>query len=292
MGALQTASANVADDLNANYNKLVDNCGSADHPAYECSGNMVRLTSASTKYNVWDPSPTSARMNAVSFTYLRHDIKVVLGFGEKLSGIIYYPSLQTPDAAENAEVTCAFPMDGWTGGRPDGCGRPDNKKTCQDQGIYTADGWYQDLMSRSLSNNDRYVYQCGFGMTAKGQNIAQVFNENLKVINQHFGETLLNSDGKPFINPVSEYNEIIVKPLPFDAKNLIINPEKLPIQAFFYQNATGLTEAQNYQQDYYNTTDKIVPIVYMNITDLNNISFEYKTTDQVDLKKKVISLKN
>lgn len=44
--------ANVADDLTANYNNIVNNCGSAGRPAFLCSGAMIRVTSPSIKYQV------------------------------------------------------------------------------------------------------------------------------------------------------------------------------------------------------------------------------------------------
>lgn len=278
----QEAKANVADDLNANYNKIVENCGSSDKPAYECSGNLVRLTSKN-QYNAWDPSPASTTNKAVSFTYLRHDIKVELGYGKLLSGMIYYPPMMTPNETESAEVTCAFPMDGFTGRRPDGCKRSDNKKNCQDLGIHTADDWYKDFMSRPLDYRSRYVNQCGFAMTATGQNIAQDFNENLKTINNIFGKDMPDTNNAVFGYPISEYNEIIIKTFPFNTSYQIINPEKLPIQAFFYtikNGVSGLSAAQYYQQQYYQKAHVFVPIVKVNNDDVANISFSYNPDDR------------
>ncbi|OUI77827.1 hypothetical protein HK18_01025 [Commensalibacter intestini] len=278
----QEAKANVADDLNTNYNKIVTNCGSSDQPAYECSGNLVRLTSVS-QYNAWDPNPHSVALQSVSFTYLRHDIKVELGYNKLLSGIIYYPPMITPADKEVAQIKCAFPMDGWSSSRSDGCKRPIDNKTCQDLGIHTAEGWYQDFMSRPIADSNRYVNQCGFSMTIKGENIAQDFNENLKIINNIFDETMLGADGQLPSYRINGYNEITIKPFPSNDQSQIINPEKLPIQAFFYVSKdgnSGLADARYYQQQYYQKAHIIVPIVKVNENDPANISFSYNPEDR------------
>lgn len=281
LGAAQTSSANVADDLNTNYNKIVNNCGSENNPAYECSGNLIRLTGEAVGYHVWDPSPTSRKTGIVSFTYLRHDIKVDLRFGTYLSGIIYYPTMLRPDWTDKAEVTCAFPIDGFTASRPDGCGRPDDRKTCQDLNIHTASSWYQDFMSRSTEGNGRYFFQCGFAMTANQQNTARDFNENLKLIKQLYDGNMYDTNGNWWA--MNKYNEVTIKTWPYNANNQIINPQKLPIQAFFYtvkNGNSGLTNAQSYQKDYYKTTHIIVPIVKVNNDDVANTSFSYNPEDQ------------
>lgn len=265
------ARANVADDLNANYNKIVDNCGSVNRPAFLCSGNLIRFTSTSKSYHTWDPSPNSIRMGAVSFMYLRKDISVKLVFEGQTSGIIYYPSMLKPSWKGRAEISCAFPTDGWTGGRPDGCGRIDNNQRCQDMGIYTAADWYKNYKSMSDVNGYRSQYQCSFDMRVGVQNTAAVFNENLKA-------THMNP------NSFYDYNEIIIKAWPTNTQGQITNPEQLPIQAFFYTiqgTNSGLVDAQYFQQDYYNVTGIWVPIVKADANDPNNIYFGYSAKEQV-----------
>ncbi|CAI3956151.1 unnamed protein product [Commensalibacter communis] len=277
LGAAHTALANVADDLNANYNKIVNDCGDDNKPAYECSGNIIRFTSASPSYHAWDPSPNALRMQAFSNMYLRKDVSVKLDFEGKLSGIIYYPNMLQPSGKDKSIVSCAFPTDGWTGGRPDGCGRIDNNKRCQDMGIYTAREWYDNFMSLTdptLSVEDkayRLQYQCSFDMRDGVQNTAVAFSENLKAAN---------------MNPHAfySYNELVLKTWSMNEKQITANPERLPIQAFFYKingNHNGLVEAQYYQQDYFNTTGLFVPIVKSNLDDPTNVSFSYKADDQL-----------
>ncbi|CAI3952536.1 unnamed protein product [Commensalibacter communis] len=272
--AAQNASANIADDLNVNYNKIVEDCGTANRPAFLCSGSLIRFTSTNKKYHTWDPSPYSIGTGGVSFMYIRKDIPVQLFFQGKTSGILYYPSMLKPSSKGRAEVACAFPTDAWTGGRSNsGCGRPDNNNMCQDMGINTEDAWYKDFMSRPYNPPDvstRLQYQCAFDMRIGVQNTAAAFNENLKAIKMHtdigYG-----------------YNEIMIKTPPTDGGGHVISPEKLPIQAFFYTvqyGRSGLEDAQYFQRDFYNVTARVVPIVKVNIDDPQNISFSYNEEDR------------
>lgn len=270
----------IADELNANYNKVIDSCGSANNPSYQCSGILLRQTSDSSAYHVWDPSSKSIQYKGVSFSYLRKDIKIrSLMQTARNSGFIYYPTQQAPQTVTSEGISCAFPGVAMSDMRPDGrCGSstvyPTSSGECQQQGITTADAWYKHFSEPGV---DPYSHQCGFNVSNAQYNTVEAFNEFIKAHNIAYANSTAFGNG---------IDEVIVRTQDTDASGKSINPEKLPLQAFFYNNAKGLTEAQNYQQDYYNVTGRIVPVVYMNTTDFNNISFEYKTTDQVDLKKK------
>lgn len=276
---LSEAKANVADDLNANYNKIINNCGGTDKPSYECSGNIIRLTTRST-YHVWDPSPTSIKTGGVSFTYLRKDIKVNIFFQSRTSGILYYPSMLKPSSKKKAEVKCSFPTDGFTSnGRADGCGATpgfSGSGPCQDQGIYTADSWYTHFMSVIQNSNIPYQHQCSFTMSSGTPNTAAIFDENLNAIRKVYR---MDNDG---LNHAS-YNELLVKTWPTDTSGKIANAEQLPIQAFFYmvrEKNSGLEDARYYQQDYFKQTGILVPVVQVNAQDPANISFSYQDADQ------------
>lgn len=158
----EKASANVAYDLNTNYNKIVENCGSATRPAFLCSGNLIRFTSTSRNYHTWDPSPTSIQTGGVSFTYIRQDINVNVIFRDKTSGIIDYPSMLKPYWKGRAEVICIFPTDGWTSnGREGGCGASVNfpdSKSCQEQGIETVDA-NKKMLIQSNYQYKRFLYR-------------------------------------------------------------------------------------------------------------------------------------
>lgn len=253
------ARANTADDLNANYNKIVDNCGSSKRPAFLCSGNLIRFTGYSKAYHAWDPSPASIQRQGVSFTFVREGINARLGFGGKSSGIIYYPNMQAPAGKNKPEITCAFPTDAWTDGRWDSCGRPDSNRRCQNvfagfNPVTTAELWYENYMSLGGDENHKQQYQCAFDMSigsldlyAQPANTADLFNQNLRAIQM-------------YPNIGSGYNEIIIKPLT-DAKSM-------PIQAFFYLNNgnNGANEAYNMQWDYYEETGIMIPVVIISNT--------------------------
>ncbi|CAI3932216.1 hypothetical protein [Commensalibacter papalotli (ex Botero et al. 2024)] len=249
------ARASTADDLNANYSKIVNNCGSSKRPAFLCSGVMIRFTGYSNDYNAWDPSPASIKRQGVSFTYIRKDIPARLGFGGKLSGVIYYPNMLAPLDKVKPEITCAFPTDAWTDGRGDSCGRPDSNRRCQNvfagfNPVTTAELWYQNYMSLGGDENHKQQYQCAFDMSigsldlyAQPANTADLFNQNLRAIQM-------------YPNIGSGYNEIIVKPLT-DAKSM-------PIQAFFYLTENmqkGGAEAFNMRDSYYYKTGIYLPVV-------------------------------
>lgn len=271
--------ANVADALTTNYNKVVDDCGSSTRPAFLCSGNIIRFTSASKDYHNWDPSSNSISKGGVSFTYIRRDINVNLTFQGKTSGLIYTPSMTKYYWKGRAEVMCSFPTDGWTGSRANGmCGAtseyPDVSRKCQDQGIYTASDWLNHFKQAPSNTTDKNVFQysCGFDTSIGTANSAKIFNESLSAERQIYKDS-------EFYN----YNEIIIKLWPLNSDKQINSPEQLPIQAFFYtilNGKSGLDDARYYQQDYYYVTGIWIPIVYVDASMSNNIQFFYNTIDQ------------
>lgn len=272
---LEKASAHVGDDLNANYNKIVNDCGSATRPAFLCSGNIIRFTYPSDQYHVWDLSPNARQIGGVSFTYLRKDIKVTPGYEGATSGIIYYPSMLKPYGKWRAEVTCTFPTDGWTGARPDGgCGEtvnyyPGRSKRCQDQGIYTAGDWMFHFNQAPPSDAFKNVfeYSCGFDTRIGVANTANIFNQSLQATRQVYRSS-------KYYN----YNEMVIKTWPTDSNGRITNPDRLPIQAFFYIRRGGSqsrNDAISYQRDYYRQTHICVPVVLMFTDQPNNIFFSY-----------------
>ncbi|WP_086632619.1 hypothetical protein [Commensalibacter intestini] len=280
----QEAKANVADDLNTNYNKVIDNCGSENSPGYLCSGNIVRYANATTNYHAWDPSPKSIERGGVSFIYLRKDVnysKQVNTTGGQTTGMIFYPPEQKPQTKSNVETSCIFPIDGWSDTRPDGgCGvstaYPKTSQRCQEQNIYTAEEWHQHFTNNDVSGYGIFEHQCAFDVSNCGHNTADAFIQSIKAHNMVYDTSSAY--------PQYGSNEVVVKTPATSANGQTTNPEVLPLQAFFYIDTTGLTEAQKYQQDYYNITGQFVPVVYMNTTNFDNISFKYQAADQVVLK--------
>jgi hypothetical protein len=58
-------------------------------------------------------------------------------------------------------------------------------------------------------------------------------------------------------------------------------PEQLPLQAFYYQNATGLPEAKEYQRKYIaRTAGQWLPVIKLDPTKFNGNPFSYNEADQ------------
>lgn len=267
----------MADDLKANYENLATNCGSTGRPAFLCSGVMLRGTKMSEKYHVWDPSPRSITQGGVSFSYIRKDAKLrqlMLSFS---SGIIFYPSSLKPEGKDRAESLCSFPIDGATDGRAGegGCeahySYPNDSENCQSQGIYDANTWFSNYTSIAEHDVNRRTHQCGFNVRIGTANSSTIFNESLKAQSMIFNGALATTN-----------NEIVVRTWATDVNGKTVNPEKLPIQAFFYTNEEGLIAARYYQKDYYNQVGVLVPIVRLTFPQNINqdVVFNYFEADQ------------
>lgn len=287
----QEAKANVADDLNTNYNKVIDNCGSENSPGYLCSGNIVRYANATTNYHAWDPSPKSIERGGVSFIYLRKDVnysKQVNTTGGQTTGMIFYPPEQKPQTKSNVETSCIFPIDGWSDTRPDGgCGvstaYPKTSQRCQEQNIYTAEEWHQHFANPEIQYAGVFQNQCAFDMTKKMTNIAAAFNEAIKAHNEvadtqsgytEYGYPELQLKAWPTY--MYYYTEDNVQ----KEKQLSTNPDQLPIQAFFYSKNEDLLRAQFIQKDYYRVTGLFVPIVRLAVKSAFDVSYSYNDKDQ------------
>ncbi len=73
----------------------------------------------------------------------------------------------------------------------------------------------------------------------------------------------------------STWNELLIKVWPTGI------PAQLPMQALYYQNATGLPEARVYQQKYAAKTGGMwLPVIKFDMTQLNGNPFSYNPTDQ------------
>ncbi|CAI3956310.1 unnamed protein product [Commensalibacter communis] len=278
-GFVKQADANVAQDLTANYNKIVKNCGASDKPAYLCSGNLIRFTSASTSYHVWDPSYQSYTKKGIPFMYIRRDIPIDKAFQNKTLGLIYYPSMIVPKGKTGDEARCMFPVDGWTDGRILRCGEhstyPTASKACQDQGIDTATSWINHFTSIPDNGSDRLRHQCGFDLSNVRTNTANIFNEALKA-----------QQSLQAIRGSYSYNELLINVAPLTVNNLVAEPAKLPIQTFFYmvndQGQSGLDDARYYQRDYYTQTGLIVPIVKATLDiKTGKMTYSYSDSDQL-----------
>ncbi|CAI3959193.1 hypothetical protein [Commensalibacter communis] len=293
IGSADLAGANVAQDLTANYNKIVKNCGSSDQPAYLCSGNLIRFTTNNHDYLPWEAPPTAYKNeNGVSFMFTRRDIKNRLSFNGQYFGVIYYPPLIRPQGKLQAKFSCVFPIDADTNERVKGCGvnAPDSKvhgsesDNCQDQGIYTAQAWYQHFISvpkaADGANWTRGIHQCGFNVAEGTENRADIFNEMLKSRDLAVSEGIVEGDTFMY------YNEMIMKLWPADSNGHISNAQDLPIQAFFYttdsNGNSGLEDARFFQKRYYDLNNHIViPIVKLyQDSSFKKVSYSYNIAEQ------------
>jgi hypothetical protein len=254
-------------NLNARYQSVVDACAGGT-PSYYCSGVMLRTATYSAIYPFWTHSPAAAALQSVTFSYIRRDIG---NNGSDLgSGFIF--SNQEASVAQNKApvVRCIYPfMAGTQGqGRPAfGCGfrsgstavkQGGDPSTCATLVIpaVTAKLWLENYRRfGSVRGN-----QCSLSTTVAAQ-----FKASLEAHNGvNAAHTVLR-------------NELLIGTWPENA------PERLPIEAFFYNGATGgLSNAQFLRRAYYRKTSQRVPIVRVNFAAADRNIFSLNETDQVD----------
>jgi hypothetical protein len=88
-------------------------------------------------------------------------------------------------------------------------------------------------------------------------------------------ETSIQARGYAMPVMYSTWNELLIKV--WDAGI----PEQLPLQAFYYQNATGLPEAKEYQRKYVaKTAGQWLPVIKLDPTKFNGNPFSYNEADQ------------
>lgn len=259
----------VAAAIQANYLDARRNCGSESMPAFLCSGVLFRGTNESMDFHAWNPVPGKT---GVSFSYLRKDANFNHMAGAD-NGFILYPILAAPAGKEHLQVLCSFPIDGYTWIRAQpGCGEstqyPGVSKRCQTQSISTAAQWkaHFDRGLSSVGPVNIYGYVCSFDVRDQMNELsAESFYQSLKAMQ---------------LVPASlqyHYNEIIVQAW---AQNI---PTQLPIQAFFYEQASGLKGAWHDQWDFFRSTGgAFIPIIHMTLPNAvtGSANFTYDPADQ------------
>ncbi|MEK9497636.1 N-acyl homoserine lactonase [Photorhabdus sp. P32] len=260
---------NIANRLTQQYNNTVKDCGDAQSPAFLCSGVILRGTIRSNNHKFWQPSSSSIKSGGVSFSYLRKDAKFKrLAYGYK-NGFIVFPEHIAPKDSVDFSVLCAFPIDGYTNERANkGCGEnitkaKDKGKSCQEQNVMNSDDWIKNY--RKVNSQD--LFQCGFNVTKDVDNPAIAFYQML--------ESIKKLPRTPNIPP--KQNEIRISTWEEN------DPSKLPIEALFYSENSGLADAQKDQRDYKDATGKFLPIVKMLLprTLTEDALFKFKIEDQV-----------
>lgn len=251
--ALSSASATaktkiVEDDilttLNTRYQNTTADCDGK--PAFYCSGVLLSAD------ETWKDGDNSLN-NAVSFSYLRHDISTTTLYGGE--GYIFKDQSTAIEEGSEIDAYCAYNADAATDSHPDstlgpGCGTTVADGTffnsCADAGVTTVEG-YSEYYNKYVSADGgyRWDYQCSFDMN----------DANSFYLSVQTHEAL--PDGVR-----STYNELEFKPWYWK------DGVKLPIEAFFYLKVTdetqteiNLQKAKNERADYFNKTGLNVPVV-------------------------------
>ncbi len=252
IGASSTTYIDIAHELNARYQTVVDSCP-GDTPAHYCSGIVIRSTVYSTSYHAWDPSPGALTKGSVSFTYMRSDLPVSMFY--HLSGFIFTDTSTAISQGKSLEYRCMYPKDAASYYITDGYGcdaalYTGDINSCDTLKITTAEQWATTVTNIRTSG-------CSFSTK-----VASKFSASLDATRKYLNPSYLG------------WNELMVATWAPDT------PNKLPIQAFFYTTAASLAEAQYYQKDFCNSkAHRLVPIVAINFANKPSV-FSYKDSDQ------------
>jgi hypothetical protein len=267
---------NIANELNARFKDARDRCpdGSA---SLNCSGVILRMAKPGGGYEIWDNSPTAHQLGSVSFFFLRSDASDTVlpwnGAYGTVSGYLIHTPEESLQSGKPLDYECIFPLDAGTQYNiPDrksaGCapllsppagkdwpkvGQDADLASCPVEGIVTAQQWLANLQQVVYGNK-----ACSFSVID-----ADAFNTALaaqRLWNKH------------------SWNELLIAIWPDHS------PDKVPIQAFFYNSSQngGLQQAQADQVDFCRDTGILVPIVQLDTAAQDGNVFSYRRSDQLD----------
>ncbi|MGV8886501.1 MAG: hypothetical protein ACOH2P_00210 [Pseudomonas sp.] len=259
----------VAERLNGRYNNVSNNC--SGKPAYYCSGVLVRTTGAKPSYHAWDPSPTAITKKGVPFSYLRKDLGItILAWGD-LHGFIFKDFATAERLGTHAiSLLCSFPSDAasWHRVGIGGCGPhktyPNNSRSCPEEGVVSIATWttHYRAVPGSSYYSARNEHQCSFTSSVEQFALSLQARGNFEI-----------PDAR------AHHNEVILSLWPQSI------PKKLPLYAFFYlQNqggGAGVAGAKYMQQDYFNITDNLLPVIRVDLAPGVSEVFSYHENDQV-----------
>ncbi len=250
IGASSTTYIDIANELNARYQTVVDSCPGVT-PAHYCSGIVIRATVYSTSYHAWDPSPTALQLGSQSFNYLRSDLPISYIYHP--SGFIFTDTNTAKAQNRYLEYRCIYPIDASTIASDTGYG-------CR-SGIYVGDINSCDTLN--ITTAEQWNTRPDKGGCSFSTKAASKFATSLDATRKYLK-----------IKQSTGWNELLVAVWAPDT------PNKLPIQPFFYTTAASLAEARYYQKDFCSSkAHRLVPIV--NLTFANNPAiFSYKASDQ------------
>lgn len=220
--------------------------------AFWCHGVLLRVTDAGETWHSWNPSTAAVKRNGVSFYYLSagNGIKTL---GYTGVGLIFSELEASPKYTLTAR--CAYPSNGYSDARSDSCnarrGYP-KSAPCDEQGIDTVDKWV-----KHYRNSGSGKYQCSFKTDKEAFSLSQEARN-------HFPRPSDRDAG----------NELVFAAWPQDI------PERLAIDAIFYQISGDIEKARYIQQDFYRETHKILPVLHVDLSAPDDEKFTWHAEDQ------------
>jgi hypothetical protein len=268
--AVAATGPEVARLLNSRYQNTTAECV-GDHPAYFCSGVLVRGSPEAGEF--WQHDATSTQLGAESFSYLRADLGTRV-LAQK-SGVVFSDSFTAIGQRKALDVLCAYPFAFvMTGTRPAfGCGsisttvaEPD-PSSCAAQGVTDAQSWMAHFQQQGLQPDK----QCSLSSHAP-----TLFKASL-IAHEGFDATWA---ARPNLLQIKNWDAAA--------------PKQMPIQALFYDvTQTGaLLGAQRDQRDYFDATGDWLPILRMDLQQGSDGVFGFDQQDQLYIGYQVASRLN
>ncbi|MCI8211726.1 hypothetical protein AUC61_19525 [Pseudomonas sp. S25] len=253
------------DNLNARYQSTVEDCAEGT-PAYYCSGVMLRTVTYSASYPFWTHSPGARELGSLTFSYIRKDIG---SNGSDIGSGFIFTDQETAMAQNKAPIVrCIYPfMAGTQGmGRPGfGCGFVPNLAK-QENDLSTC---------RTLSTPATTAALWLANFRLYGSNVHKQCSLSSMIASQ-FKASLEAHNGVDAAHTVTR-NELLIGTWREET------PEQLPIEAFFYNGATGgLLNVHALRRAYYIKTSQRLPIVRVNFSAADRNIFSWNEADQVD----------
>jgi hypothetical protein len=255
--AFAATGPEVAQLLNTRYQNTTAECV-GEHPAYFCSGVLVRGSEESGEF--WKHGAIATQLGAENFNYLRADLGT-RALKQK-NGVVFSDAFTAIGQGKSLDALCVYPFEfAVTGTRPHfGCGaiaraEPD-PSSCTAEGVTDAQGWLAHFQEQGEQSDK----QCSFS----------------SYVPMQFRASLIAHDG---INDTwsASPNMVQIKNWDSDA------PTQLPIQGLFYDmTQTGaLLGAQKDQRDYFNVTGDWLPILRMDLHQAPDGVFGFNQHDQL-----------
>jgi len=249
----------VARLLNTRYQNITVECV-GNHPAYFCSGVLVRGSPEAGEF--WQHDATSTQLGAESFSYLRADLGT-RALAQK-SGVVFSDNFTAIGQGKALEVLCAYPFAFvMTGTRPAfGCGSNSIKgaepdlSSCAAQGVTDALSWMTHFQEQGLQPDK----QCSLSSHAP-----TMFKASL-IAHEGFDATWA---ARPNLLQIKNWDAAA--------------PKQMPIQALFYDvlQIGSLLGAQKDQRDYFAATGDWLPILRMNLQQPSGAVFGFNQQDQL-----------